>query len=133
MSMKRTIGLYTLPLWFAAFLLLLLTMLTPSTAGAGGILLVFFAIYLVIASTIFVTLHLGAGLVWQWVSRRKNTMTKRSFSLEVRKAYYIASIVAFGPVLLLALRSVRQLGIVDILLVVLLLMIVIFYIMKREK
>ena len=51
----------------------------------------------------------------------------------VRKAYYIASAVAFGPVLLLALNSVRQLRVTDILLVGVFLALAIFYISKRES
>ena len=48
-----------------------------------------------------------------------------------KSSYYIASIIAFAPVLLLAMQSVNQLTIGDVLLVVLFTGLAIFYIVRR--
>jgi len=59
-------------------------------------------------------------------------MTKREnkpFNWKV--SYYIASIIAFMPVLLLAMQSVNQLTIRDVLLVVLFTGLAIFYVSRR--
>lgn len=50
----------------------------------------------------------------------------------VRKAYYIASVLAFGPVLLLAMQSVGQLQPRDVILAASFLVIAIFYVVKRS-
>lgn len=121
--------------WFWLFLILLLVMnrSDPVSTGPGGILLVFIIIYLMIASLLFVTLHWGVNFVTGQVAKRGTRVSMRSYRVGVRKAYYIASAVAFGPVLLLALNSVRQLQVTDILLVVALLSLAIFYFIKRES
>lgn len=121
--------------WFWLLLILLLTMnqVDPVTAGPGGILIVFVLIYGIVASLLFTILHWGVRFVSSLLARRGTRVTARSYRVGVRKAYYTASAVAFGPVLLLALNSVRQLKWTDILLVAVFLALAIFYISKREK
>lgn len=124
--------IYTMPLWLFLILLSLMSAVDPVEAGPGGILVSFILIYLIIASLLFTVLHWGVRFVSGQIVKRGSRVTARSYKMGVRKAYYIASAVAFGPVLLLALNSVRQLKPTDILLVGLFLGLAIFYITKRE-
>lgn len=125
--------IYMMPLWLFLVLLSLMNAIDPIAAGPGGILLSFLLIYLMIASLLFTILHWGVRVVSEWIIKRKKRVTARSYRVGVRKAYYIASVLAFGPVLLLALNSVRQLRVTDIFLVGLFLVLAIFYITKRES
>jgi hypothetical protein len=122
-----------MPLWLFLVLLYIMNTVDPVSAGPGGILLTFIVIYLIVASFLFTILHWGVRVVSAQIVKRNSRVTTRSYKLGVRKAYYIASAVAFGPVLLLALNSVRQLKITDIILVGLFLTLAIFYIIKRES
>lgn len=121
--------------WFWLFLILLSVMnaVDPISAGPLGILFVFVLIYLIVASLLFTVLHWGVRIVSAQIVKHNKRVTVRAYKMGVRKAYYIASAVAFGPVLLLALNSVRQLKLTDILLVSVFLVIAIFYISKRES
>lgn len=125
--------IYTMPLWLFLVLLYLLQSTDPVTAGPGGILLTFVVIYLIVASLLFTILHWGVRVVSSQIIKRRKQVTARSYRVGVRKAYYIASVVAFAPVLLLALNSVRQLNASDVALVSLFLVLAIFYITKRQS
>ena len=125
--------IYFMPLWLFFILLSFISLVDPVKAGPGGILFAFVLIYLIVAGLLFTALHWGVGVVTGLLARRKASVTARAYRIGVRKAYYIASAVAFGPVLLLALNSVRQLNATDILLVGLFLGLAIFYISKRES
>lgn len=125
--------IYLMPLWLFLVLLSFMNAVDPVKAGPGGILFSFILIYLIVASLLFTILHWGVRTVSGVIARRRASVTVRAYRIGVRKAYYIASAVAFGPVLLLALNSVRQLNPVDILLVGLFLALAIFYILKRES
>ena len=132
MNKSLKLAVYTSLLWLFLILLYVINVVDPVSAGPVGILFVFILIYLIVASLLFVVLHGGIGLVATYLSKRGNESTSRSIRLGAKKAYYMASVVAFAPVLLLALNSVRQLGPTDILLTVLFLFIVIFYISKKS-
>ena len=121
--------------WFWLFLILLwfLNSVDPVKAGPAGILFVFILIYAIVASLLFVILHQGVRFVSDYIVSHNKRVTVRAYNVGVRKAYYIASIVAFGPVMLLALNSVRQLQPTDVLLVGLFIALAIFYISKRNS
>lgn len=132
MSLKMKLLTYLSPLWFGLILFFLLETLNPLSSGPGGVLAVFVMIYLFTASVLFIVLHVGVGFVSKLLLKRKRIVTARGYRIGIKRAYYIASVVAFGPVLLLALNSVRQLRLVDVLLVVLFLVLAIFYFSKRD-
>jgi len=125
--------IYTSWLWLFLILLGVMNGVDPVSAGPLGILAVFVLIYLIIASLLFTILHWGVRFVSAQIVKRNKRVTVRSYRVGVRKAYYTASAVAFGPVLLLALNSVRQLKPTDVLLVGVFLALAIFYISKRES
>jgi len=122
---------YALPLISAGGLFLMLSLTDPLSAGPAGMLLVFFLIYLFGASVLFIFLHVGLRLVSRLINKYSK-MTIREWQLGVRKSYYIASVLAFGPVLLLAMQSVGQLQVRDVILTVAFLTIAIFYVIKRS-
>lgn len=93
-------------------------------------LVVFFLAYVFCASLIFIILHWGVGFATRLISRSKR-FNIREWNIGVRKAYYTASVLAFAPVLLLAMQSVGQLQIRDVVLVVAFMSIAIFYVLKR--
>ena len=124
---------YTSWLWLFLILLGVMSAVDPVSAGPLGILFVFILVYLIVASLLFTVLHWGVRFVSAQIVKHNKRVTIRTYKMGVRKAYYIASAVAFGPVLLLALNSVRQLKPTDILLVGVFLVLAIFYISKRES
>ena len=132
MSKLRTFFVYTLWLWLLVVLVWVMNSVDPVSAGPGGILFVFILIYLIVASVRFTTLHWGVRVVSERVAKAGGRVTTRTYRIGVHKAYYIASVVAFGPILLLALNSVRQLRPTDVFLVGAFLALAIFYILKRE-
>ena len=101
------------------------------TITPGSILAVFLLIYLLIGSLIFILLHFGIELFGKWLSRNR-VVEQRRWRVGVKKAYYIASVVAFAPVCLMAIQSIGQLQLRDILLVSLLTGVAAFYIVKRS-
>lgn len=129
-KLRKTI-VYTSWFWLFLILLMVLNTTDPVSAGPGGILLVFVLIYAIVASLLFTVLHFGVRVVSAALVKRGSKVTARSYHVGVHRAYYIASVVAFGPVLLLALNSVRQLRLVDVTLVVVFVGLMIFYITKR--
>ena len=122
---------YTLPLWLLGVLVCLLHVINPVASGPWGIMAVFLVVYLLVASVLFTTLHLGFKL-YGVVLKRRGVVSVHRYHLSVKRAYYIASIVAFGPVMLLALQSMRQLEARDIVLVVIFLLVASFYASKKS-
>lgn len=123
--------IYTLPVLAAVFLLLILNATNPLDGGPTVILIVFILLYIVCAGIFFILLHTGVRIASRLWARRKS-INAREWRIGVRRAYYIASILAFGPVLLLAMQSVGQLQFRDVLLVITLLSLAIFYVIKRS-
>lgn len=108
----------------------MLTLTSPLTAGPGGMFVVFLLAYVFCASVLFIVLHWGISFVTRLLSRSKRFNVKE-WRIGVRKAYYVASILAFAPVLLLGMQSVGQLQIRDIVLMIAFVSIAIFYVLKR--
>lgn len=121
---------FGLPLLVAAILLVIFSFASPIAIGPLGVLMVFGLLYLLFASSFFIVLHWGLMVSGQLVARRR-PINPRRWRLGERRAYYIASVLAFGPVMLLALNSVGQLKLQDVTLVTVLLALAVFYISKR--
>lgn len=113
-----------LPL-ITVILLFVVINLTDPTKHVASILLVFVLIYMFFASSFFIVLHeLLHRLPWRSRIIRPSKMPHK-------RAYSIASALAFIPVILLAMRSLQQIRLFDIVLVCVLTSLVIFYIVKR--
>lgn len=101
-----------------AFLLVAVLMTTnPLSIGPVGIMGVFVLVYLFSLSMTFVVLHFGIYWLSRLMISKRDTLGQREWRVGARKAYYIASVVAFVPVLFLAMRSFAELKVSDILLV----------------
>ena len=98
-----------------AMLFLLLTTTTPSTAGPLGILSFFVCMYIA-ALGVLTFLFRGLSLLLVKVSpaRRRKLI---SDELTLKKAYYYASVLALVPIMLLAMQSVGEIGMYQLLLV----------------
>lgn len=120
------------PLVTAVLLAVVLFATNPLTIGPAGTMGVFILVYAFSLSILFVILHFGIS----WLSRlsiaKQDAIHRREFRMSARKAYYIASVLAFVPVLFLAMRSFAELRITDVILVILFVAIVVFYILKRS-
>lgn len=116
-------GLYAIPVLSLIGLVVLLNQTNPLDVGPAGILLVFGVVYVFIASTLYLILTLAMLMLAYVVTIPANLR---------KKLYYVASIVAFAPVFLLALNSIGQLEIKDFVLVLSLIGIACFYAVRRN-
>lgn len=114
---------YALPIMSFVGLVVLLNRTNPLDVGPAGILLVFGLVYVFISGSFYLLLTLLLMLLAYFVTIR--TASKK-------KLYYVSSVIALGPVFLLALNSIGQLELKDFLLVVLLVGLACFYILKRR-
>jgi len=122
---------YLIPAFALMALFLIMNSTDPVSAGPGGILVVFLLVYVFWAGLFFTIIHLGIGLASRLVIKYRKAVTVRSVQIGARKAYYIASALAFVPVLFLAMNSLGQLQIRDVALVLVFMLLIIFYIVKR--
>lgn len=122
---------YLIPVFALAVLFAVVISTDPISVGPGGILAVFLLVYVFWAGLFFIAIHLGIDLVSRRIINRRKTVTARSLKVGVRKAYYIASALAFVPVLFLAMNSLGQLQLRDVVLVLVFVSLIIFYIVKR--
>jgi len=114
----------------AILLILLLSNTTPTTVGPLGLLAVFFLLYVLLIGFFTVLLWVSSGIM----ARISDIVTTRKplRVLSLSKCYYLASIIALGPVMMLAMKSIGSLGIYEILLVSIFLIVAIFYITRRD-
>ena len=108
-------------------LVFLLMNITDPTKSVASILLVFLLLYVFFASTFFVLLH----EVLHHVKLKRSIIGPSKMSHT--RAYYIASALAFVPVSLLAMQSLQQIRVFDVVLVAVLTLLIIFYIIKRTS
>lgn len=122
--------LYWSPLLAATLLFTLWHATSPLEAGPLGMLVVFILVYIFCLGSFFIILHSSESLLKR-VARaigKKHT----GESLHFRRSYYIASVLAFMPVFLIAMHSVGQLRLQDVLLIIGFVLIAIFYVTKRS-
>ena len=119
--------IYVIPLASILTLLYVFNTFDPGRVGPVGILFIFILIYLISLGVFFFVLDVGLTFVLKIL----NKDGKKEKTVEFKKAYYIASIAAFLPVLMLGIQSVGQLQLTDVLLVVAFLSLAIFYVVKR--
>ncbi len=101
--------------------------MTDPTESVASILTAFILVYLLIASCLYILIDLFT---------RKNIPIEDEAAttqavVRRRRAYYLASIIAFAPVCLLAMQSLNQLKLLDLVLVVSLTALAGFYVLKR--
>ncbi|QHN42458.1 hypothetical protein GII36_01150 [Candidatus Mycosynbacter amalyticus] len=104
---------------------------SPVEAGATGVLAVFLLSYIVsvVVLTFFVFWTYKLMLHVFYSDRTGHAGQQ----LSLRKAYYYASILALGPVILVSLRSVGQAGAVQLFLVLALLALGCLYVSRQTS
>lgn len=107
----------------------LLIKTTPASAGPIGILAVFALMYV---SALGVSTFLLYGIsVTAARLARAATGKSQLTAFTLRKSYYYATVVALAPVMLVAMQSVNEVGIYQLLLVIFFVVIAWVYITKR--
>lgn len=115
----------------AVFLLLLLQTTNPSAAGPLGLLAVFFLVYIIILGVVTELLWLGSH-IFQSAARRF-TSKRPPGNLSLARAYYFSTVLALGPVMVLALRSIGSFGLYEGCLIVVFMVISLLYISRRSS
>ncbi len=116
--------MYVAPFIFAIIIVYILNMTSPLSIGPGGILAIFILLYAFFLSLFFAVIYLATKLL---------TGINKKIHLPQRKAYYLATVLAFMPVFLLALNSIGQLGFLDVVLTLVLVSVAGFYVMRRTE
>lgn len=114
----------------ALLLILLLGNTTPTTVGPLGLLAVFFLLYVVLIGVFTAALWASSRII----ARISKIVTVRRplGAITFRRSYYLSSVLALGPVMMLAMKSIGSLGMYEILLVSIFLLAAIFYVIRRE-
>jgi hypothetical protein len=120
----RAIGIIGLPFLWALCIFLFMNVTSPLQSGPLSVLAVFVLVYLLITSTLYAGIIVGhkvAGFLgWRRPLHRK-------------QLYYLVSVIGLAPVFFLALNTLGQLEIKEVLLVILLLAMGCFYVMRRGR
>lgn len=112
-------------------LLLMLQTTNPASVGPVGLLAVFFLLYIIMLGVVTEVLWVGSRAV-SWLGRRVVVLSRKPLQpLTLARSYYFSTILALGPVMLLAMASIGSLGFYETLLVVIFLVVGTLYISKR--
>ena len=114
-----------------AMLFLLLTTTTPSTAGPLGILSFFVCMYIA-ALGVLTFLFKGISFLTSRISFLK-TRKIGGRPLSLRQSYYRASVMALAPVMLIAMQSVGEVGVYQLLLVMIFIVVAWLYVINRTS
>lgn len=120
----RVIAIIGLPFFWALCIFIFMNMTSPLKSGPFSVLIVFGMIYLFVTSLLY-ALVLAIGRISQFFDKK--------LPLSKRRLYYLISVISFGPVFILALNTLGQLDIKEVLLVILLLCIGCFYVLRRSR
>jgi hypothetical protein len=110
-------------------LLILVTTVTPNSAGAVGILAVFLLSYTVIVCLLTFLIWLSARLVSKM--GKEIRVFRKDYSISLKKSYYYSSVISLGPVIVISLQSVGGVGIYEMALVVVFIALGCLYIVRR--
>lgn len=125
--------LFASPFVIAGILYGIFQLTDPASIGPGGVLGVFILMYLGCLSVLFIVLRFGLYWTRKLLRLREGTVVSTTPAMGARKAYYVASVLAFAPVTFLAMHAYSQLQLTDVLLVILLMAVLTFYILKRRS
>lgn len=131
---KRKISLFVFLLLLLLIVLLyvLLQSTDPAIVGPWGILGVFMLIYLWFLCLLFLVFRFCLYWLKKLLLSRNNPKAVVADGFDEKKAYYIASVLAFVPVTLLSMHAFSQIGWMDVVLVVVFVLITTFFITKRQ-
>ena len=124
MNFLKIAAMYLQPLLWAGILAVILNTTAPLTIGPAGILGVFFVIYMLMSSLLFTACVVLSKAIQLFIPV---TIPRR------RVIYYIASIIALGPLFLIALNTLGSIGLKEVLLVVVLVAVSCFYVTRTMR
>lgn len=110
-------------------LIILLQTTTPTTIGPLGILIVFILMYVSVLGVLTFLLFWSSYYVAKMSS--SVTVKRPPQRLSLVRSYYFSSVVALGPVMLVGMQSVGQVGVYEVGLIFLFITISCVYIAKR--
>ena len=115
----------------AGLLLIVVTTTSPSDAGALGILAVFLLSYVVLFTSLTFIVWFLAKVFYRISTdlhlRKKNQL------LTLKIAYYYATVIALGPIIIVSLQSVGGVGIYELLLVAVFIILGCLYVSRRTS
>ena len=116
---------FLVPLALLLSAIFVMRTISPLEAGPAGILIVFIFIYGFFLSISYLAVFWGSRLFVRlgWLHHRNSVNAKRS--------YYIASVLSCLPVFLLAIRSIGQLRLLDVVLSIIFVGLATFYVIRR--
>lgn len=104
----------------STLIVLLLNLFNPIQIGPNGILVFFVLVYLLIFLIVLSVLRVVQGVI-------------KKYRQSTQKLVYLAAVVSFAPVMLMALSSINQLQVLDVALVFVLEVLAIFYVSRRMR
>jgi len=119
----NTATIYAAPLVALLALGFVLNTTNPLQSGPLVILAVFVLIYVVVISLLSAVLHFITTVV---------RMLRPDSHFSMRRGYYVVSIVGLAPVLFIALNTLGQLDMLEIILILLLVGLGCFYVIRRS-
>jgi hypothetical protein len=120
----KTLATYGTPFLWGAVLFVYLNVTSPLQSGPLSVLVAFVLVYLFVSSAMYATVRLGIKIA-NFLGWKR--------SLPAKTVYYLVSVIGLGPVFMLALNTLGQLEIKDIILVILLLVVGCFYVLRRSR
>lgn len=117
-----TVLIYLAPVVCFLLLMVVLNETNPLQTGPSSILLVFVMLYLLVLSTLAAILHVVGAVL---------RMLRPSAVISLRRGYYMLSVISIAPVLMVALNTLGQLGILEGSLILLLVGLGCFYVLRR--
>ena len=114
---------FALPVLWLLTLMALFNATSPLKSGPLSVLLAFVLIYLLVSSTLYMAVFSIMGIL------KLLSLTK---PMPKRLVYYLVSVIALGPVFILALNTLGRLDPKDIILVIILLALGCFYVVRRS-
>ena len=115
----------------SGLLLFIMTLYDPSSVGALGILIVFLLGYVIILCVL--TVFLWTLVLLSSRLRGAKGILKNIQQLTLREVYYYSSVLALAPVIIISLRSVGNVTLYEIGLILLFEVLGCLYIAKRAK
>jgi len=116
----------------AGLLIFVMTNYNPTQVGPAGILTVFFLLYVMFVGVFTALIRWSSWIIRLLQRWMKFTRAKPPQELSTQKAYYLASVVALAPVMLIGIGSVGSLHWYEVVLVGIFVAIGYFYIERRS-
>lgn len=120
---KLGVIVYVLPVFWLLLVVLALNITSPLLVGPAGILVIFCVFYGFVASLFYVVLLLLNKAINKFYHRKVSN----------KRLYLLSLIFALAPIFMVALNSLGQLGMIELVLIGVLVGLVSFYVARRYE